>query len=80
MSRHRRKGDNRLDRAFAAHDSDIGQKMGDTLVEYDRLFVEPLRKRLDALEAKPKRGRPRKTPVVAEVATEAPSPSTDMPA
>ena len=58
---------------------EMGQRIALTIAEYDRLQIEPLRQRLLALEAKPKRGRPRKTVAPVDVATEAAGASGDVP-
>lgn len=66
----------KLERTLTNFMLEMGQRFAGTLAEYDRLQLEPLRQRLAALEAKPKRGRPRKT----VVAQRAPEPTPEPPA
>lgn len=68
-----------LERTLEQFNAEIGAKVAKLLTAYHEREVEPLRQRLAVLEAKPKRGRPRKTPVAPSVTEEAPGPSADMP-
>ena len=69
----------KLEMALTNFMMEMGQRFALTLSEFDRLQLEPLRQRLAVLEAKPKRGRPRKTVAPVDVATEAAGASGDVP-